>query len=75
MGDVVPMHNDAAPPAPGCAWQAAVAAALADGAEVGVLIYESAEGGIGRAPILCGRAAVRGLIEEARDAMLKEVTE
>lgn len=49
--------------------QAALAKAIADGMQRGVILYET-ETGDGRAPILAGRATVRGLCEETLDDLL-----
>ena len=69
MTRVVALHGERDSGPPGCCpWQAAVAAALADGAVRGVLLYETLEGdGPGRQPIEAGRSTIRGLCEDTLD--------
>jgi hypothetical protein len=50
-----------------CPWQAAVAAAIADSAVRGVILYEAENGHAGRRPINAGRATIRGLCIETID--------
>ena len=56
-----------ADPSGTCPWQAAITAALSDGAVRGVILYEVASGTSGRHPINAGRATIRGLCIETID--------
>lgn len=56
------------PDGPACPWQAALAAALADGAQRGVILYETEAGEMpGRQPVQAGRSTVRGLCLDTLD--------
>jgi hypothetical protein len=68
MSNVTPLPGCEVPAEAGCPWHAAVAAALADGARRGVILYETDAGDMpGRQPVQAERSTIRGLCLDTLD--------